>query len=76
MRFMFGSLGLEHATYLSHTIGEDLEDPVEQFFDMSDDPWETSNLIDTPGLTVEINTHRKLLEDFEASMEPAPVRPG
>jgi len=47
-------------------------DPVEQLFDMRNDPWEMKNLIDTPGLGAEIRAHRKLLDDFEARMKPAP----
>ena len=30
------------------------------------------NLIDTAGLGAEIRSHRKLLDDFEARMKPAP----
>ncbi len=49
-------------------------DPVEQLFDMRADPWEMNNLIDSPAMAGEIRAHRKLLDAFEASMDPAPKR--
>lgn len=47
-------------------------DPVEQLFDMGEDPWEMNNLIDVPGPAGEIRAHRKLLDGWEASLDPAP----
>jgi choline-sulfatase len=44
------------------------DDPVEQFFDMQADPWETQNLYADSRFASVINDHRKLLEDWESRL--------
>jgi len=48
-------------------------DPVEQLFDMQDDPGETKNLADEPRLATVLAQHRKHLAAWEASLDVAPV---
>lgn len=45
-------------------------DPVEQFFDMQEDPWEMRNLIDESRSAAEVRAHGKLLDEFTARMHP------
>jgi choline-sulfatase len=47
-------------------------DPVEQLFDMKADPWETRNLYQDPKYADVVRTHRKLLERWQAQLEPVP----
>ena len=49
-------------------------DPVDQLFDMKNDPWETKNLSDQSDYAPIVADHRKILSDFEAPFELAPVR--
>jgi len=49
------------------------DDPVEQLFDMIDDPGETRNLAETSGHAGALEDHRKLLRDWEARLDVAPV---
>ncbi len=39
-------------------------DPVEQLFDMKNDPWETKNLADESKFASALDDHRKLLTDW------------
>ena len=50
------------------------DDPVEQLFDMKDDPWETKNLYDQAKYASVMKDHRKLLKDFESRLRT--VQPG
>ena len=52
-------------------------DPIEQLFDMQADPWEMTNLCDDPQYAGSMAEHRKLLDRWEASLEPVtpPPRP-
>lgn len=43
-------------------------DPVEQLFDMKEDPWETANLYESARHADEIRRHRKLLDEWEARL--------
>jgi choline-sulfatase len=43
-------------------------DPVEQLFDMKADPWETRNLADEARYAAEVAAHRRLLDQWEASL--------
>ena len=47
-------------------------DPVEQLFDMKDDPWETKNLYQETKLAGVLADHRKLLEEWTAHLKPVP----
>jgi len=49
-------------------------DPVEQLFDMQADPGETKNLAADAKLASVLKDHRKLLADWEARLDVAPVR--
>ena len=46
------------------------DDPVEQLFDMSADPWETKNLYQDSKHAGVLQDHRRLLAQWEARMEP------
>ncbi|NOZ22918.1 MAG: sulfatase-like hydrolase/transferase [Planctomycetes bacterium] len=48
-------------------------DPVEQIFDMKEDPWETKNLAPDPAHADTLAAHRKLLAEWEGSLDVAPV---
>ena len=50
-------------------------DPVEQLFDMKADPWEMTNLYDDPAHADVVRDHRRLLVDWEASLEPVEPMP-
>ncbi|MHB8901749.1 MAG: sulfatase family protein [Thermoguttaceae bacterium] len=50
-------------------------DPVEQLFDMKADPWEMQNLYDDPRLADVVRDHRKMLDDWEASLKPVEPMP-
>ena len=47
-------------------------DRVEQLFDMKADPWETENLAPEAGHADALASHRKLLADWEATLDVAP----
>jgi choline-sulfatase len=49
-------------------------DPVEQFFDMQADPGETRNLAGAARHDADLKAHRKLLAEWEAGLDPAPVK--
>jgi len=52
-------------------------DPVEQLFDMQSDPGETKNLAGEGNHADALAAHRKLLTDWEAGLDKAPVsQPG
>ncbi len=48
-------------------------DPVEQLFDMKNDPWETKNLAGEPRCASALADHRKLLAAWSARLDPAPI---
>jgi arylsulfatase A-like enzyme len=50
------------------------DDPVDQLFEMKNDPWETKNLADESQFASIVADHRKILAEFEAPFEVAPVR--
>ncbi|MBN1418743.1 MAG: sulfatase-like hydrolase/transferase [Planctomycetes bacterium] len=50
-------------------------DPVEQFFDMKADPWETENLHREAKYADVIRDHRELLADWQARLERVPPTP-
>ncbi len=50
-------------------------DPVEQFFDRRSDPGETKNLYRETAPAAEIETHRRLLREWERRMDPAAETP-
>ena len=47
-------------------------DPVEQLFDMKNDPWETKNLAGEARCVAVIEDHRKLLKEWESRLDVAP----
>jgi arylsulfatase A-like enzyme len=47
-------------------------EPIEQLFDMKNDAWEMKNLFDDPKYSDVVREHRKLLDQWEAQMIPAP----
>ena len=51
------------------------DDPVEQLFDMKDDPWETKNLYDDSKYRSVVQDHRQLLTGWEAQLEPVTPTP-
>ncbi|MHC4789195.1 MAG: sulfatase family protein [Planctomycetota bacterium] len=51
-------------------------DPVEQLFDMENDPDETRNLAAEPDYASALEEHRRILAGWEAQLEPAPPPPG
>ncbi|MCX7016412.1 MAG: sulfatase-like hydrolase/transferase [Candidatus Sumerlaeota bacterium] len=51
-------------------------DPVEQLFDLKNDPWETKNLAGDAQFDSVLADHRELQEQWEASLIPAPVPEG
>ncbi len=51
------------------------DDPVEQLFDMKEDPWETVNLYDDSKFADVIEAHRKLLEEWENRLDLVPPSP-
>ncbi|NQT15247.1 MAG: sulfatase-like hydrolase/transferase [Planctomycetes bacterium] len=50
------------------------DDPTDQLFHMKDDPWETKNLAGRSEHESIVADHRKLLADYEAPFELAPIR--
>jgi choline-sulfatase len=52
------------------------DDPVEQLFDMKNDPWETKNLAGEARCAVVLEDHRKMLKEWESRLDraPAPAR--
>ena len=50
-------------------------DPVEQLFDMQNDPGETKNLAPSSQYASTLSEHRKLLGDWEAQLDVAPNVP-
>ncbi len=51
------------------------DDPVEQLFDLEDDPGELNNLADDPSHADVLNDHRKLLREWESALDVAPEVP-
>ncbi len=49
-----------------------LDDPVEQFFDLRNDPWETRNLYRDPACAGRVADHRRMLEEWDRRMTYAP----
>ncbi|OPZ14400.1 MAG: Choline-sulfatase [candidate division BRC1 bacterium ADurb.BinA364] len=49
------------------------DDPVDQLFDMKNDPWETRNLAAEGASAAIVEEHRRLLADWEAALEKAPL---
>jgi arylsulfatase A-like enzyme len=47
-------------------------DPVEQLFDMKDDPWETRNLYEEARYADVLRDHRRMLEEWNARLTPVP----
>jgi arylsulfatase A-like enzyme len=47
-------------------------DPVQQLFDMNNDPWETRNLYQEPSLRDVVAEHARLLDVHEAALDYAP----
>lgn len=47
-------------------------DPVEQLFDMADDPWETKNLYEDPNYADALADHRKMLRQYNQLLDPVP----
>ena len=56
-------------------FGNEREILYKVLFDMKNDPWETKNLSDQSDYAPIVADHRKLLSDFEAPFELAPIRP-
>jgi len=50
-------------------------DPVEQLFDLQDDPWETKNLYQDPQHADTLAEHRKLLAEFQRGLRPVEPTP-
>jgi arylsulfatase A-like enzyme len=50
------------------------DDPVEQLFDMKNDPWETKNLAGEAKCGAVLEEHRRLLKEWESRLDLAPVR--
>ena len=50
-------------------------DPVEQLFDIQADPWETKNLYQSPALVGVVSDHRKMLDDWQATLKPVEPMP-
>ena len=50
-------------------------DPVEQLFDIQADPWETKNLYQAPALDDVVRDHRKMLDDWQATLKPVEPMP-
>jgi len=51
-------------------------DPVEQLFDMLNDPWETKNLYEEAGYSDIVKSHRQLLNDWQNRLKivkPSPI---
>jgi choline-sulfatase len=51
-------------------------DPVEQLFDLENDPWEMTNLATEAQYDSVLHEHQKLLSDWESHLDPAPVPSG
>jgi arylsulfatase A-like enzyme len=52
------------------------DDPVEQLFDMKNDPWETKNLAGESRCAAVLEEHRKLLREWESGLDVAPAPVG
>jgi len=50
-------------------------DPVEQLFDMQDDPWETVNLHDDSKYASVMEEHRQLAKQWDSQLNPVPPSP-
>lgn len=48
-------------------------DPFIQFFDLREDPGETTNIADDPGAAGLVEQHAGMLAEFRARLEPAPA---
>jgi len=48
-------------------------DPVEQLFDLKNDPWEMKNLYDDPQYADVVKDHRRRLKEWESQMIVAPA---
>jgi len=62
---MIRTAGYKYITYQG--------DPVEQLFDMKHDPWETRNLASDSRHAAALAEHRKLLKDWSARLDVAPI---
>jgi choline-sulfatase len=51
-------------------------DPIEQLFDMKNDPWEIKNLATEGRYASILEDHRKILAKWEAKLKPAPPPAG
>ncbi|UCD30173.1 MAG: sulfatase-like hydrolase/transferase, partial [Planctomycetota bacterium] len=51
------------------------DDPVEQLFDMKNDPWETKNIVGESKYASVVGDHRKLLQEWSSKLDPAPEPP-
>lgn len=51
------------------------DDPIEQLFDMKNDPWEMTNLYEDPAYADVLKDHRKMLADFRATLQPVAPTP-
>jgi choline-sulfatase len=51
-------------------------DPIEQLFDMKNDPWEIRNLAADAKYSSMLEDHRKILADWERKLKPAPAPEG
>lgn len=52
------------------------DEPATQLFDLRADPWETESLADAPDRAAVVAEHRRLLQDWEAGLDPCPGAPG
>ena len=50
-------------------------DPIEQLFDMKNDPWETKNLYQDSQYASVMQDHRKLLKEWESRLKPVEPMP-
>ena len=49
------------------------DDPVEQLFDMKQDPWETVNQYENPEFSGILDEHRRLLAEYHTTIKPVPA---
>ncbi len=48
------------------------DDPFIQFFDLQEDPGETTNIADEPSVAGTVEQHAEMLADFKGRLEPVP----
>lgn len=51
------------------------DDPIEEFYDMQADPWETKNLSGDSRYASAVEDHKKLLREWEGRLKPNPSVP-